>query len=193
MRMNLYHPACSRKGVKRQTKTRMPMAMHFSPWPETPLVRLTNEQLKRRVLERFIFGLREPVGSRVRIQLPKSYNEALMLATVIESEFSRTRIHAVEQLKSREMARPRFQGRVPTVRNINEKKFYPGRRPHNRQPNVHNVDTSEQRRCYRCQKIGHLARACSQKPEFRPRPNNDTKPTDSQRPLNFQKGSHAQK
>ena len=127
---------------------------------------LTNEQLKRRVLERFIFGLREPVGSRVRIQLPKSYNEALMLATVIESEFSRTRIHAVDQLKNREMARPRFQGRVPTVRNINEKKFYPGRRPHNRQPNVHNVDTSEQRRCYQCQKIGHLARACSQKPEF---------------------------
>ena len=153
---------------------------------------LTNEQLKKRVLERFIFGLREPIGSRVRIQLPKTYNEALMLATVIESEFSRTRIHATEQLRVREQARPRYQGKLPNVRQIPERRYNNyGKRPSTRPINtVHNVETTETRRCYRCSKVGHLARACPQKPDYKPRSDNDSRPNGQH--LNYQRGSHAQ-
>ena len=112
------------------------------------------------------------------MQLPKTYNEAVMLATVIESEVSRGRVHDItpNNVKVREMGRPRYNGKTPTVRPISEKRFQP-RRPDSgyRRPDpgyrkprttVHNLNTrdTEQRRCFRCQQIGHLIRNCPQKP-----------------------------
>ena len=79
---------------------------------------LNNEQIMRRVFERFVSGLREPIGSRVRMQLPENYRQALQIASVVENEFSRGRVNVVENIRNREINRPRYQGRVTSNRTM---------------------------------------------------------------------------
>ena len=130
---------------------------------------LNTEQLKARVLEKFVSGLNHPVGSRVRCSLPKRLEEAIMIATVIEAEMRKTGVHSNEQqqVKVRETGKPRYQGKLPINRAINEKRFQNGRYPNQRTQNrtIHAVGSPGTReiRCFKCFKNGHIARECPQK------------------------------
>ena len=150
----------------------------------------SNENLLARVFHRFTAGLREPVGSRVRMQLPKDYKQAVQLANVIEDEYAKGRVNAIEQVKVRDLTRPRYQGRVPANRAMSEKRIH--RKPNSKYQNtrtphtVHGIenreaprqpDGTDTRRCFKCQRIGHIARHCT-----------NPKPTGS---LNGARGSHS--
>ena len=125
---------------------------------------LNNDQIKSRIMERFLSGLREPIGSKVRTQLPKTLKDALMLSTVIESEFNKTRqVYAIQPVKSREMNRTRYVAKAPSNRATTERRF---RKKSPNRTTVHDVTPStETRKCFFCNTPGHIARDCRKKAE----------------------------
>ena len=120
---------------------------------------LENAQLKQRVKERFLTGLRAPIGARVRTQLPSTFEEAVRLAVAQEAELGYSNVNIVKPMSYKEIRTPRFQGRLPTPRNMSTVKNYV-------KPATvcaTEANPNQARICYRCQKVGHIAKFCPTK------------------------------
>ena len=135
---------------------------------------LDNEQIMRRVFERFVSGLREPVGSRVRMQLPENYKQALQIASVVENKFNKGRVNTIENIRNRDINRPRYPGKVASNRTMPERRDrYNKRRersPMTKSQTVHGIEeqkkegnTKDLRKCFKCGLVGHIARFCLKK------------------------------
>ena len=150
--------------------------------------KLGPEELKNRVKDRFLRGLREPVGRKVRQLLPSTYETAVKYATAAEGELDTgrdaARVMDITPVGKRELGKPRFTGKIPTPRNYPERKFnnFKPNPPEGR--NTPNPEKRrETRRCFKCQKVGHISRNCFSKgPEVQPQREGP------QKPLNYNAG-----
>ena len=105
----------------------------------------SNDSLFMRVFHQFITGLREPIGSCVRMQLPADYRQAVQLAMVIEDEHSRNHVNVVHESTSLHTQQTAHDIEVETA--------------------SHTPSNHETRRCFQCQEVGHIQRNCT-----KPRP-----------------------
>ena len=105
----------------------------------------SNNSLFMRVFHQYIAGLREPIGSRVRMQLPVDYRQAVQLAMVIEDEYSRNDVNVIHESTSQQTQQTLHDIEVETE--------------------SHTPSKHETRRCFQCQELGHIQRNCT-----KPRP-----------------------
>ena len=87
-------------------------------------------QLKLRVKEKFLRGLQEPVGRRVRQLLPATYEDAVRFATAAESELE--------------------DSNVMEITDVNEQDYF----------NMMENGKRDNRVCFKCREVGHIARFC---------------------------------
>ena len=100
---------------------------------------LSPTELKTRVKEKFLRGLREPIGRNVRQLLPATYEDAVRFATAAESELDKSQ--EVMEINTAE----------------EETDFYESDEEENEE---FENERKEMRQCYRCGQRGHLARSC---------------------------------
>ena len=87
-------------------------------------------QLKLRVKEKFLRGLQEPVGRRVRQLLPATYEDAVRFATAAESELE--------------------DSNVMEITDANDQDYF----------SMMENGKRDNRICFKCRKVGHIARFC---------------------------------
>ena len=97
------------------------------------------------LVHQYIAGLREPIGSRVRMQLPVDYRQAVQLAMVIEDEYSRNDVNVIHESTSLQTQQTLHDIEVETE--------------------SYTTSKHETRRCFQCQEVGHIQRNCT-----KPRP-----------------------
>ena len=141
---------------------------------------LAPDELKIRVKEKFLRSLREPVGSKVRQLLPSSYEDAVKYATAAEGELDTARVMDITPVGRREMGKPRYTGKMPSSRNYGNKRFGEDKNKGPKQYENKNKDTKETRRCFKCGRVGHIARNCYARSSIPYPPKNPGKPLNSQ-------------
>ena len=129
---------------------------------DAALQKLYHEQAERMLLASFTSGLTGTPGRQVRFAMPKSVDEALKIAITVEQAERQERRDEAFYLRSHEQE-SNASGRVNRRDGGKARSQYSPHRQaqwRSREETTRNAGTREERRCYECNGIGHLARIC---------------------------------